>query len=446
MLKNIKIYALFLITIGFIACSEDNEIEPLFDQDGSTRTTELLASYKKTLTDAEFGWKLVYQPKNSVGFYNIFLDFNEDNTVEIVSDYAQGTQDLETTYRVGKSQFPELVFENYSTFHNLFEVSNFTLQAEFEFIFENVTADKVEFRSKTDNEDDVTKIVFEKATAGEKERVINTRTSYDEIAIGNGTVSFLRNIVVTDPTAGAMDPPLFQGTFSFSEFERVGIITTLDQSTGNTTSISYPIVANENGFAFANPFQVNGVDITNFTFDEVNNTYVSEDGGVNSIIGYDLIAPAVPVALIPSLFSTDVDTFETNFTRYLYFDDSSQFYLQQTSPDFLNLVKSIGASGLTIDMNAFGPGVHGVTFRGISDAGGPLTAAFSFTVIPGERVTLSYLGATGAIDDIISVLLLLIDGEGWYINETGESTFQGIPSYQLTSVSFPNFKFSVYGL
>ncbi len=444
LLRNIKIYTLFLLTISIISCSSDNEVDRLFEEDGETRTAELLGSYKKTLVDSEFGWKLLYQPNNSVGFYNIFLDFNEDGTVEIVSDYALGGQDLETTYRVGKSQLPELVFENYSTFHNLFEINNFILQAEFQFIFENVAADRIEFRSKTDNGDDITKIVFEKATEGERERVIGTRTSYDEIAIGNGTTSFLRNIIVRDPSADPMAEPLFQGTFSFSEFERVGIITTFNQETGSIASTSYPVSANDKGFNLATALKVNNADITSFIFDEATNTFISEDGGLNTVIGYDL-AP-VATALVPSLFSDDVDTFDTRFTRYLYFDDSSQFYLQQTSPDFLNLLKSVGATGLDIRMNLFGPGVHGIIFRGVDGPGGPLTAAFDFTVTPGERLTLGYLGATDPVDDIISVLLLLLDGSGWYIQETNESPFISNPSFSVTSVSFPNFRFSIYGI
>lgn len=445
MLKHIKIYTtLFLLAVSIISCSGDNEIEPLFDQDVDSRVEETLKSYKQTLVNSEFGWKLLYQPNNSVGVYNIFLDFNEDDTVEIVSDYDLGGQDLETTFRVGRSQFPELVIENYSVFHNLFEINGFSLQGEFEFIFENVTADKIEFRSKTDVGDDITKIVFEKAVAGERERVIGTRTSYDEIAIGNGTNSFLRNIIVTDPSAGPMAEPLFQGTFSFSEFERVGIITTFDQATGNIASTSYPIAASDTGFSFTNPLTVNNVDITTFVFDEATNTFVSEDGGLNTVIGYDL-AP-VATALVPALFSDDVDTFDTRFARYLYFDDSSQFYLQQTSPDFLNLLKSVGATGLDIRMNLFGAGVHGIIFRGVDGPGGPLTAAFSFTVTPGERLTLGYLGATDPIDDIISVVLLLNDAAGWYIQETNESRFTANPSFSITSVNFPNLRFSIYGI
>ncbi len=444
MLKNIKLYIVLFITLSFIACSSDNEVAPLFDGDIDSRVERQLTSYRNTLVNSEFGWKLVYQPNNSIGFYNIFLDFNADGTVEIVSDFDLGAQDLETTFRVGKAHFPELVFENYSTFHNLFELNNFVLEAEFEFIFEEVTDDQIVFRSKTDNGDDITKIVFEKAVAGEKERVIETRGTYDQIAIGNATTSFLRNIIVTDPSADATAPPLFQGTFAYSEFERLGIITTFDQATGNISSTTYTLAANDTGFLLTSPLLVNGVDIANFNFNDTNNTFTSDDGGLNAIIGYDL-AP-VATGLIPSFFSTDADTFDTRFARYLYFDDSSQFYLRSTAPDFLNLIKSVGAFGLDIRMNQFGDGVHGITFRGVAPGGAELITAFSFTEIAGERIVLNYLGATGPIDDVTSAVLLLADPAGWYIQQTNESPFAGNPSFQLTSVSFPNFRFPVYGL
>ncbi|GGX14706.1 DUF4302 domain-containing protein [Aquimarina muelleri] len=443
MLKNIKIYTLLLITLGFIACSTDNEVEPLFNQDIDTRVDTLLKSYKSTLTAPEFGWKVVYQPKNSVGFYNILLNFNQDNTVEIVSDYQGGTQDFETTYRVGKSHFPELVLENYSTFHNLFEVANFSLQAEFEFIFENVADNKIEFRSKSDKGEEVTKIVFEKAISGDKERIMGLRESFDEVALGHETNSFLRNIIVTDPAAAPTDPPIFSGTFSFSELDRTGIITTFDQSTGKIASTSYVVSISDTGFSFTTPFKVNGVDITTFSFVEADNNFISEDGNLNTIIGYNL-AP-VATALVPQLFSDDVDTFDTRFPRYLYFDDTSGNFLKLTSPDFLHLTKSINAPVLDIRMNWFGPDVHGIIVNGLSE---PLTLAFNIAKIPGQKIVLQYLGSTNnaIINEAESLLNLLRDGAGWYVQQTNESRFRNNPSFSLTSVSFPNFRFSIYGI
>lgn len=443
MIKNIKIYTLLILTLGFIACSTDNEVAPLFDQDIDSRVNAQLDSYKKTLTSSEFGWKVMYQPKNSVGFYNIFLDFNEDNTVEIVSDYEGGAQDFETTYRVGKSHFPELVLENYSTFHNLFEVANFSLRAEFEFIFEKVADNQIEFRSKSDQGEDVTKIVFEKAISGDKERIMGLRESFDEVALGHETNSFLRNIIVTDPAAAPTDPPIFSGTFSFSELDRTASITTFNQSTGEIASTYYIVSISENGFSFTTPFKVNGVDITTFTFVEADNSFISQDGNLNTVIGYNL-AP-VATDLVPQLFSDDVDTFDTRFPRYLYFDDSSSNFLRLTSPDFLQLTKSINASVLDIRMNWFGAGVHGIIVNGLSE---PLTLAFNITKIPGQRIVFQFAGSTNSaiIGEVESLILLLIDGAGWYVQETNESAFRFNPSFSLTSVSFPNFRFSIYGI
>ena len=111
MYRYIKFYSLLFITVVLLGCSKD-EIEPLFDQDSDTRVNLLLEEYKSILTQSEFGWKTRYQPDQEVGAYNIYLNFNEDNSVEVTSDLLGGIFDLETTYRVGITQFPELIFEN----------------------------------------------------------------------------------------------------------------------------------------------------------------------------------------------------------------------------------------------------------------------------------------------------------------------------------------------
>ncbi len=442
MRNNWNIYWVLFTFLGIhFSCSNDDKVDPIFDVPVDQRVSQTLDSYEKSLISSEFGWKVKYQPKNSIGVYNVYLKFNADNTTEITSDFNRGIDDLESTYRVGISHFPELVFENYTVFHKLYELDGFNLDAEFEFIFEEVSADKIILRSKTDVGDDITKVVLEKATAEDKSIVENLRDFYESLEFGFKTESILRNLVV----ANSSNQIVFNSTFTFNEGLRQGVITTFDQESGAINSQRYPIEVNLSGFNLVEPFVYNGIEFTQFIYNPDDNTYtsVNSEQGLIAVIGYDL-AP-VSTGLVPALFSEEVDNFGIDFSNFLYFDDSSGFFLRQTSEDFLQLGKSNDFRVLDIifDDQRF----NGLTtVELVLNGKPPILMGFEVQRIPGERIIFSFVGATDDITPYSSFVSLLSNPNGWYVQRTRESRFQFNPSFLLTSVVLPNYRFSVYGL
>ncbi|MBG6129272.1 hypothetical protein IWQ47_000035 [Aquimarina sp. EL_43] len=280
MLKNIKIYTLLLITLGFMACSTDNEVEPLFDQDVDSRVDALLESYKKTLTDSEFGWKADYRPGNEItGVYNIYFKFNTDNSATIVSDHNNGENDTPTTYRVGKSQFPELVFENHSTLHSLFEAERFRLGAEFEFIIVSVSSDKIELKSKTDQGEDKSTLTLVKATADDKENVEKLQGLDERVKDGHNTTLLFRGITITNSAADL----IFSGSFSYDELTRIATVI-YEDADNNEKIDELAIELTENGITFVNPVTFAGIEFQVFTYDEVTNTFTSTVDGNTAVI------------------------------------------------------------------------------------------------------------------------------------------------------------------
>lgn len=437
MYRYIKFYSLLVITVILSGCSKD-EIEPLFDQDSNTRVNTLLEEYKNILTQSEFGWKTRYQPDEEVGAYNIYLDFNEDNSVEVTSDLLGGTFDLETTYRVGITQFPELIFENYSTFHYLFESNNFSLGAEFEFLFDEVSEDQIIFKSKTDTGEQST-IVFEKASSTDQQSVISIRDFYDRLGDGFNTTSFLRNIVARNGS----DEVVFNGTFTFYETpSRSGAISVFDSATGDLETNYYPIAITTAGFDLLEPLIINDQEVSVFTYNEADNIYVSEDGGLNTIIGYDL--QPVATELVPDFLSDDVNTFGTKYQYYSYFDPSSSIHLgENTTEHFANLGLSSSCGRIDIIFN--NPSL-GTTIVFYMNDGSYVFVDFEYTIVEGESIVFSFLQVYGDPTPVIGLINLLLDPNGFYVNETSESTFASNQSYQLTSILYPNFRFSVYGI
>src|SRR5690606_18220589 len=83
---------------------------------------DLQHEYTQKLIDAPNGWYIDYRPDNDNGSIGIWMDFKENGTVEILSDYFEFTQ-VQTTsrFRVGGAVFPELIFDSYSVWHRIYD-------------------------------------------------------------------------------------------------------------------------------------------------------------------------------------------------------------------------------------------------------------------------------------------------------------------------------------
>lgn len=434
------IVVLTIIFSGLLfSCSDDDEVEALFDKPVDQRVNETLMDYKTILVSSEFGWKVDYQTTDGLGVYKIHLKFNTDDTVIITSDAKNGVDDLPTNYRIGISQFPELVFENFSTFNSLFENGGgFDLGGEFEMLFEDVSADEVVLRSKTDAEIPST-ITFVKASATDVTAIAKLRGLDARIEDGYNTDLFFRTLQVFDGGGVLIETT----TFSYAFDERIATINSLGAN--GVTSAAYPLELTENGFRFLEPVTIGGVEFQEFVYNETENTFVAANGNGGETIVTHSATPGV-------LFYPEVNTFGTldAFEAYLYFDNTSGNFLTQTSDDFLNLGLSSGISRIQITFNDLASG--GINYFLITMSNGDtFFLIFETEVIPNERMIFNFAGQGSNPPDLdftplIDLASLLLDSNGWYIERTDESRFASNPSYLLTSAIAPNFRFSVYGL
>ncbi|WP_438712515.1 DUF4302 domain-containing protein [Aquimarina muelleri] len=290
MLKNIKIYTLLLITLGFIACSTDNEVEPLFNQDIDTRVDTLLKSYKSTLTAPEFGWVIEndYVPSEDNASFRLHFKFNADNTVETTSDYKNGADDLPSTYRVGINQVPELVIENFSTLASLFETSGFFLQGEFEFNIKEITSERIVLESKTD-QSSKSIINLVPASPTSKNEIIASRIFETRAFEGNRDIN--ENTYRTFTVTNASNQNLYFANIFYHLNTRNFIINGTDAN-GNESSFILPIKTTETGFEFLIPFSLEEKSFVTFTYNETTKEYVSVVDGLtatinpNSTIGF----------------------------------------------------------------------------------------------------------------------------------------------------------------
>ncbi len=163
-----RILGVLLLISILLACRDE---EPIFEKSADERVEEAISDLNAKLTAPGNGWLLRYRPESESGVYNVLLDFNEDGTVNIQTDF--GVNDGEfyeqtVTYRVDNSLGLELILENYSFFSFLFEQNGASFLAEYEFNYINETPDgDLVFRSKSDPSLPTT-LVFQPANEGDE--------------------------------------------------------------------------------------------------------------------------------------------------------------------------------------------------------------------------------------------------------------------------------------
>ncbi|WP_461630843.1 DUF4302 domain-containing protein [Labilibaculum euxinus] len=237
----------------FLFSSCDNEQDPIFEDSPETRLNKVLNEYKTTLTKDDGYWIAYYSGSA------IFMKFNEDNTVEFQSTFNDGADDRTITYRVSSSQVPELVFESHSVFQAIYE-ENLTT-GEYEFLFDKVADDRIDFISKTDRGANKTKLTFYKGTADD---IVKAKELTDKIDV----LSVFKEVVIEGNTTYKIEIALNPGGKAQ--------VNTLVDGRIKTEFYSYDVTAS--GMIFQPALVLgDGVEAAEFVFDEAANTFQSTD-------------------------------------------------------------------------------------------------------------------------------------------------------------------------
>lgn len=148
---NLKIFTYLAFLILLSACK--NEYEPVFNESPDERVRKVIEEYKTTLINAPNGYKgIIYT--GSGGGYMFYLDFKENGTVTMVSDFNMETSStpMNATYVIKALQRPTLSFDTYSYIHLLADPSEEVnggengvgLESDVEFAFEEFSGDTID--------------------------------------------------------------------------------------------------------------------------------------------------------------------------------------------------------------------------------------------------------------------------------------------------------------
>lgn len=413
------LYIFIAIGLIFQACDNDS-FEDKFDKNPDQRIKERIQNYSDILTSPQYGWKTLYYPnEDSYGGYQFLINFDEMGNASIISDLT-GERDT-SLFKVKAIQDITLAFETYSQLHKLTDPIEGSpgdgIGGDFEFLFDEVTAEKVVLKGRIAG----SKMVLYPATETTEDEIMNMNI-FTKFLSNPPDAPFFREINVTEGVSS---------NISFSYGDNREVTLTYKSETGEISQEKRKIHFTSTGFSFKEPLTVDGKSIENFAFNLETKLFDIAGSDIKGSVTYSN-APAFPVvgaadALLAS-----------NFYVFTGFSDP-------LNEAYKNLKASIpGLAGLQLYVQwgyllAFDP-TRENKHAGFSD--------FVLSKAEGEEDLITTTWEYGAFGDWWGeiynepnnagkiFLQVITDPEGMYVVPSGGS-------FYLVSKSYPSYYFKI---
>jgi hypothetical protein len=440
-----------------VAC-EDEKVEQVFDKSSAERSAESIRDVREQLKASEHGWTVSYKPsKAETGYYQFVFRFLADSVVQAASDFSQEDLTLKpSTYDVVQGSTTKLSFTTNSALHKLSD-SNFSpipgatgsgLKGDFEFLYYGTT-DTGDMIFRTNRTQDT--VIFKKATATSLADLTAAYDNIGRITAGRSVYRALEETKGADVTRSAFDFPYDARVISIRsviETEEDGeVVTSFDD--GYTVGYGFtPTGIFVDSIKLSNGRMVERPEFT-YNEDEQRFTTTLSDGTVLAI--GDVDGPIVPVdgqkyILDPTL------TYNLGF----YFGDPDLGSL--TTPAFEDLYLSAAPLGLTANFTLWpnlpfnGTPINYFAFPGTGSVVNSTIRQLIIFEDKGDRLVLHDNGfrdansvvkpANQAYYDLLADVLL--DPEGFYVENLGRYTRYTNLVFTFTSVKDPSLRFALF--
>lgn len=260
-INNIK--NLFLVVFGILfilSCSREED--DIFDKQSSVRTAEAKKEYKQILANASGGWLLEYYAgtnSSKIGGVNLFAKFSEDGTVIMSSEYYP-TENVTSLYDVKAENSIVLSFSTYNKIIHMFADplnGPTSYNGDFEFIFQEITADRIVLKGKKRGN-----LLVMTKYAESQDNWENYLDSVNTLVESTGIYSQFK-IYSSGTEIGTANVDA-NGVYSFS----IGDASFKENAIYTTT-----------GIKFYQPLEFAGKTVRNFSWEESNITYSCTDQG-----------------------------------------------------------------------------------------------------------------------------------------------------------------------
>jgi hypothetical protein len=440
-----------------VAC-QDDKVDEVFDKSSAERSAESIRDVREQLKASEHGWTVSYKPsKEETGYYQFVFKFHADSIVEMASDFSQEDLTLKSSaWDVVRGSTTKLTFSTNSALHRLSD-SNFSpipgatgsgLKGDFEFLYYGTT-DGGDMIFRTNRTLDT--VIFKKATASSLADLTAAYDNIGRVTEGRSVYRALEEAKGADVTRSAFDFPYDARVISI----RSVIETEVDGKTVYSFDDGYTI-----GYGFTpKGIFVDSIKLSNgrvvkypeFTYDEDEQRFVSTlSDGTKLSIG-DVSGPIVPVdgqkvILDPKL------TYNLQFI----FGDTDIGIL--TTPAFEDLYLSAAPLGLTsnfvlwVQLPFNGTPIDYLAFPGTGSVANSTIRQLITFEDKGDRLVMHDNGFRDAASHVkpenqayYNMLAdVLLDPEGFYVENLGKYTRYLNLVFTFTSVKDPSIRFGMY--
>ena len=252
-----KIHYLLCMAVALIAASCSNEQEDFFSDSSANRANAQVKNTIEVLSGADNGWIMQYFPGDpaTYGGYNMIIKFEKDGQVTVANELAASEYTETSYYSVKQSAGIMLSFDTYNQVFHVFSDPSAPLSGDqgegmsgdYDFSVMKAEADQVVLKGRRQG----TYAILTPMQQGKSwtEYLNNVKEVRYEMQSLNYTLKVNGKEIPGSP---------YRRTLKFQ----------VDDEQGNPMTVTLPYVYSENGMKAYQPVNIEGVDITGFTYSE----------------------------------------------------------------------------------------------------------------------------------------------------------------------------------
>ncbi|XCF07056.1 DUF4302 domain-containing protein [Tamlana crocina] len=463
-MKNIYKYSwliCFALFLAITSCNKDNG-EELFSESPADRIANQNSELLELLLSENQGYKAVYFSKNDeFGGFTYYMNFNEDGTVRMTSDFDDDTDIQTSSYEVRTGTTTDLVF---TTRNHIQKVSNpdhpgligtgFKGTSVFQFFgYEN---GELVFRDVRNKGTALLTLIPSNFSNFEIESVASAETSLQQRQNILPTVS--SSVFQILKIENGNEVSNFNLNYDALKLHAKPSVIVEENGVNAIKEFNFGLAFTESGLIISPALEFGGEVYEVFAYNEANNSYVANVNGTTATILFDSA---------PAIIKEDVNALGTpGHQVFGYFPVDGANPL--TSPGFDALVETLN-SNLQNDPATSNWSFYGFQYYATPDSDGNVLlvvfllnptlgrleqAAYWFTPeITDNKLYLSFTGFTNGtgnsvFNSMLPILIFFNSQEGLYFTDEG-SFSSDLFSYSnlsstFTSADQPNLR--VYGL
>ena len=264
---------LLIATFAMIFASCTSEVDDVFDKPSALRIEEAMKTYNDVLKAPANGWRMEYYGDTKYGGYNMFVKFNNDNTVTVANEVYGPGERATSHYKLEQSAGVVLSFDEFNELFHFFSDPDNVLDigadgegmlGDLEFRILKCTADSVILKGKKHG----SRIVMTPFSG-------DWDTYIDDVLSSEEDMAFASYYYIVGGTDTAMVTASYrQLTFNYTDAD------------GAAKKVDVPYIVQPNALHLYEPIEIMGETITDFEYKGGNDFLFSSNTSNAVMKGY----------------------------------------------------------------------------------------------------------------------------------------------------------------